>query len=563
MMTLRAKILWGFIALANLVAIVSGAAWYVGYIRAIDQVYARAQSDLALASDRLQAQLQRYQELAVLMSNHPDLVKLTKADATEADRQLAQDTLRAAADKTGAVTLVYIDRNAHVLASATPQVPRDISSSKYYVRAMTGALGVAHDYDPVFEMRSFYYAAPFFGPDRRVSAVLAVVVDVGRIEARWRGTRPTVYFVDDAGEVFISNRSEILGWQRKTGQIGVHSLTAKDGVFASSAVGNYEIWHLNWGQYVPETALHLATELPTIGLQAEALVDLGSARRITMLQTFIAGGSLFFFGTVVLFFVQRRHALAETNQRLERRVQERTLELRRAQDDLVRAGKLSALGQMSAGISHELNQPLMAIQQYADNAVAFMEKGRLDTVSSNLGQITSLAQRMARIIKNLRAFARNEQEPMGRVDVVGVVETAIELMQRRCDNDGIVIEWSPPDQPIYVVAGEVRLGQVVVNLISNAADAMVGQSDKIIQIGVDVSKTVQIWVSDSGPGIAEPEKMFDPFYSTKTVGDGDGMGLGLSISYGLVQSFGGDIRGENTGQGAKMTVELQPHHGGK
>ena len=197
--------------------------------------------------------------------------------------------------------------------------------------------------------------------------------------------------------------------------------------------------------------------MPTIGLQAEALVDLTSARRIALLQAVIAGSSLMFFGLVSLFFVHRRQALAEANVRLERSVQERTIELRRAQDDLVRAGKLSALGQMSAGISHELNQPLMAIQQYADNAVAFMKKDKFDTVTSNLTQITQLSKRMARIIKNLRAFARNEHEPVGRVDVVSVVDTALELMNSRCQKDDIIVEWGAPDHPIYVVAGEVRL----------------------------------------------------------------------------------------------------------
>jgi len=561
MMTGRLKNLWALIALTLGATLAAGAVWYVGYVRAMEQVHARSQSDLSLASDRLQAQLQRYQELAVLMSNHPTLVRMTQPDAQASDAAAAQSILRAAADKTGAVTLIYLDTMGDVLASATAQVPRDMAQAAYFRRAMTGALGVAHGNDEEFQIRSFYYAAPFFGPSRKVEAVLVVVVDVGRIESQWRGTRPTVYFVDEKAEVFISNRSELLGWERFAGEVGLHAKDAPvSSVRARWGAGDYDIWRLNWGPYVPKDALHLVSDLPTIGLQAEALVDLAPARRIAALQAITAGGALFFFGLILLFILQRRRALAEANVRLERRVSERTLELRRAQDDLVRAGKLSALGQMSAGISHELNQPLMAIQQYADNAVAFLQRGNVDTVSSNLAQITSLSQRMARIIKNLRAFARNEHEPMGRVDVVSVVDSAIELMQSRCNKDGIRIDWTAPTHPIYVIAGDVRLGQVVVNLISNAADAMAHSRDRVIRIGITRSDTVHLWVADTGPGIAEPEKIFDPFYSTKTVGDEDGMGLGLSISYGLVQSFGGDIRGENTIDGAKLTVELQPYH---
>lgn len=559
MINRRLKIFWIIFAIALSSTIVGAGVWYLGYVRAVEQVQARAQSDLALASDRLRAQLQRYQELAVLMSNHPTLVRLTRPDATAQDRQAARDILRAAADKTGAVTLAYYDVNALVLAAATAQVPANVGKSDYFNRALSGALGVDHAEDPVFARRSFYYASPNFGPNRRVNAVLVVVVDVARIESQWRGTRPTVYFVDEKDEVFISNRSEMLGWRRRDDGVGLSDPTAENDAFRASVLADqFEIWDLNWGPYVPQRALHLTSALPTIGLTAEALVDLGSARRIAILQAVIVGGMTLFLGLVSLFFLSRRRALAEENQRLERRVYERTQELRRAQDDLVRAGKLSALGQMSAGISHELNQPLMAIQQYADNAVAFLAKGRQDTVSANLGQITSLAQRMARIIKNLRAFARNEHEPMGRVDVVGVIDTAIELLHSRCTRDGIVIEWQPPATPIYVVAGEVRLGQVVVNLISNAADAMMQSDTKLITIAITVGPTVQISVADTGPGISAPEKIFDPFYTTKTVDDGNGMGLGLSISYGLVQSFGGDIRGENTDTGAKFTVDLNP-----
>ena len=559
----RRLIFWSFAPLCAAALIFGGAIWYVGYIRAVEQVSARSQSDLALAVDRLRAQLQRYQELAVLMANHPTLVTLTHEGASDLDRKAAERILRAAADKTGAVTLAYVDTRGNVLASATRDRLRNIPQASYFQRAMTGALGVAHGFDPVFQIRSYYYAAPYFGPRRAVDAALIVVVDVGRIESQWRGTRPTVYFVDEGGEVFISNRSEILGWRRDVGEVGLHPPDEVDytSVRVSLLADTHEVWHVNWGPYVPDHALHLVADLPTIGLQAEALVDLTSARRIALLQAVIAGSSLMFFGLVSLFFVHRRQALAEANVRLERSVQERTIELRRAQDDLVRAGKLSALGQMSAGISHELNQPLMAIQQYADNAVAFMKKDKFDTVTSNLTQITQLSKRMARIIKNLRAFARNEHEPMGRVDVVSVVDTALELMNSRCQKDEISVEWDAPDHPIYVVAGEVRLGQVVVNLISNAADAMAGSDRRVIRICVTQGQAIQLSVSDTGPGIDEPEKMFDPFYSTKTVGDGDGMGLGLSISYGLVQSFGGDIRGENTGEGAKMTVELQPFKG--
>ncbi|MEN9059837.1 sensor histidine kinase [Ponticoccus litoralis] len=183
------------------------------------------------------------------------------------------------------------------------------------------------------------------------------------------------------------------------------------------------------------------------------------------------------------------------------------------------------------------------------------DKGRPERAADNLARIAAMAARAARIIRNLRAFARNESEPMGKVDLVAVIDTAVELTEARLKADGVTLVWEG-GPPAYALGGEVRLGQVFVNLINNAADAMAGEADKRIAITLERGPRLRIGVSDTGPGIADPDRMFEPFYSTKEVGGG--MGLGLSISYGLVQSFGGEIRGSNTASGAVFTVELEP-----
>jgi two-component system C4-dicarboxylate transport sensor histidine kinase DctB len=275
--------------------------------------------------------------------------------------------------------------------------------------------------------------------------------------------------------------------------------------------------------------------------------------------------------------------LAEANAQLEARVAARTAELEdtntqlraqakereqaqtalaRAQSDLVQAGKLSALGQMSAGISHELNQPLMAIRSFAENGAQFMERGKPERAGENLIRISDLARRMGRIIKNLRAFAKQESEPLSRVDLVAVLDSALELMQPGMDQAGVVLNYARSDHPIWVRGGEVRLSQVFINLISNAVDAMDQIVKKSIEISIKEGDLLVVSICDTGPGIDMPDKVFDPFYTTKEVGASEGMGLGLSISYGIVQSFGGEIRGANTPSGAMFTVQLERWDGG-
>ncbi|MFV2001371.1 MAG: sensor histidine kinase, partial [Paracoccaceae bacterium] len=257
----------------------------------------------------------------------------------------------------------------------------------------------------------------------------------------------------------------------------------------------------------------------------------------------------------------RTAELSSTNTALRREVFERHEAegaLRKAQADLVQAGKLSALGQMSAGISHELNQPLMAIRSFAENAETFLVRDKPAAAAQNLSRISELSRRMGRIIKNLRAFARQEREEITDVDLVGVIDAVLELSGRRLSDGGINVSWERPDAPVFVRGGEVRLQQVVMNLVSNAADAMADSPERKLQISIAAARgKMRLRVADTGPGIDDPGRMFDPFYSTKEVGNSEGMGLGLSISYGLVQSFGGAIRGRNKPDGgAVFTVEL-------
>ncbi len=454
--------------------------------------------------------------------------------------------------------------------------PRDLAGTPHFRRALQGALGVSLGVSGGQRLISF--AAPNFGATGKVRGVLVAVVDVVELEQDWRGTLPTVYFTDAGGQVFITNRSELLFWKRAGEGAMMAPGGARYGV-AVRHVSGQEIWQQDWSPYVPQRALYLATPLPVIGMDGVALIDEAPARRLAALQAAVVTAVCLFLGALLFLATERRRtlalanavleervgartrALSETNAALRREVREREEAeeaLRRAQAELVQAGKLSALGQMSAGISHELNQPLMAIRSYAENGVAFLDRQRPEKAGEALGRISEMAQRMARIIRNLRAFARQESAPVTRVDLGVVLQSAVELTEARREKAGVSLVWDRPRAPVWVRGGEVRLGQVFVNLITNAADAMEGAAVRRLEIAVTGGVPLTVTFRDTGPGIEEPERIFDPFYTTKAVAGGDGMGLGLSISYGLVQSFGGTILGANApGGGAVFTVALE------
>ena len=527
----------------TIVAGFSAVVWRSSYIAATDQLARRGQAELALASDSLTGRLERYRELAVIMADHPSLRPVLERGVATA---LAKSLLLEVADKTGALNIEVVDRSGQTLAGALPQAPASHARTAYVERALDGALGVAHQFDVRHQKRVFVFGAPIFSQSGPVIGVIVVTANGEAVEAAWRGDRPAMFFTDQSGAVFLSNRTELLA--------GVPSSIA-----IRRDISGHEIWRFDAGRYLPSAALHLTLPLPVIDMTGEVLMNIAPARRLANLQTAVAAALCLAFGAALFAVTERRRQLAAQNTLLSARVARRTLALERAQADLVQAEKLSALGQMSAGISHELNQPLMAIRSFAENGQAFLDRGKADVASENLGRISELARRMGRIIQNLRAFARQEETPMTNVDIVSVIDAVIEISAPKALAGKTHMTWTPHPDPIWVRGGEVRLQQVLTNLVSNAIDAMEESSARSVEITVTQATRVAVTVRDTGPGIAEPEKIFDPFYTTKAVSAEQGMGLGLSISYGIVQSFGGDIQGRNHPDGGAVFTLLLDH----
>lgn len=264
------------------------------------------------------------------------------------------------------------------------------------------------------------------------------------------------------------------------------------------------------------------------------------------------------------FFQDTAIKVERTNQQLAAEVEERIAaekQLKTTQSELVQAGKLAALGQLSVGITHEINQPLTAISSHIHTAKRYLERHQFDKVTASLDKINHLLSKTAGITRHLKAFAREAGTECYAVDLNKVIQEAVDLMRPPINEHNCELKYQQHDD-LWVLAEPIRLEQVLVNLLSNAVDSLTDSTSKTITIKTeDLETKVLIHVIDTGCGIQKEHlnDIFDPFYTQKEVGEG--LGLGLSISYNIIQDFGGRILVTSTeGEGSCFSLELKKYN---
>ena len=263
----------------------------------------------------------------------------------------------------------------------------------------------------------------------------------------------------------------------------------------------------------------------------------------------------------LLLFLNQRWRLARLRQRsreeLEKLVEERTRDLRTAQDGLVQSAKLAALGQMSAALAHEINQPLTAQRTQLATLRLLLDHGRVDDAHKALGPLDAMLTRMAALTGHLKTFAR--KSPSGlreRLDLAAVVDQSLHLLEARLRDEQISTTLHLA-RPAWVQGDAIRLEQVLINLLRNALDAMADKPLKHLEIRIEADQHLwRLTVADSGGGIASENlnNVFDPFFTTKPVGDG--LGLGLAVSFAIVHEHGGRLSVANIPGGALFTLTL-------
>ena len=533
-----------FLTYAVLSAGIVGATFKVALETELAEDRTRGQARLLDSINRLNGQVEYYRALINLISQDPDVGSSYEwLSAAQTSERLARFSLTY-----GVSEIDRIESGGRVTASSNKENLGNLHPARIVRPAFNGRLGRAN---VLADGRRAIRMSRLIGPasSTRDSAIV-MTIEMTDLEFDWPVSAEPIYYQDPAGGVLASNRAAFLDLGKPDGPILTKHKGVQDWVFVDAP-----LWDYAGGQFQM-----LDLPVPQLGLRAHILLSTERATQTATLRAQLGLATAIALGLIGYLFVQQRRRIALDAQHsatLEARVAARTSELRDAQAELVEASNLAALGRLSAGLSHEINQPLAAILNFAENGKQFLNRAKPDRAAENLGLIGDQVRRITRIISNLRAFARQEATPTDPVDFVAVTQAALTIAKPDLNRHGIIVETDIPTGPIIVIAGHVRLEQVILNLISNAQDAMADTTPKRLTIEMrQTQTTVQLHVTDTGHGVQSPDQVFEPFYTTKELGASKGLGMGLALSFGIVQSFGGHLECRDRDTGAEFIISL-------
>ncbi|HIE0665268.1 TPA: two-component system sensor histidine kinase DctB [Pseudomonas aeruginosa] len=550
-----------------------------------EQLAEQNRQTLDLYVANLLGTLRRYEELPQILGGLPVLRQALQQPGDPLLQKIANEALADIRRRTGAdvIYLLQPDGTTQVAsnwAQADSFVHRNFAFRPYYREAMQGRLARFFGLGTTSIKRGYYFASAV-KEGSRIIGVLVVKVDLEHIERLWGNSPEQLLVIDNYGVVILSSRED---WRFHASR--PLSAAERDEIHANIPYPAQDpkplrlqqsAW-LSQSRTLPETGWTVSIYAPRTLIErpVRSVLLIGGATLLALLLL------------LTLLTLSRRHYLdrialeAEAKRQLEERVLERTRELEnanaqlqqevhereqaqrelmRAQDEVVQAGKLTALGTMSASISHELNQPLAAIRSYADNARVLLDHQRTEDARGNLEQISDLTTRMASIIAHLKAYARGARRAPENVQLQPAIEDALSMVASRRRAMNVELLRDVPDAPLWVQAGETRLRQILGNLLTNALDALAEKAPprRLWVIASQDQHGVTLTLRDNGPGFSEDAlaHAHEPFFTTKTTAKG--LGLGLAICDNLLRALGGRLEmGNHLEGGAVVRLHLLP-----
>lgn len=574
-------------ALGAILILGSGVLGYNFALRSgLDSAQGAAGDRLTLLANTLDYTVARYSYLPNVLSQATPIIEAYRTPSDPQAIGAANEYLKLLNDAAGSADLYIVDRDGIALAASnfdreTTFVGQNYAFRPYFTDALrTGegryyAIGATTGQPGYF----LWHTVPGAGP---VMGVAVVKIDLRHLQDDWRSAGDLVAMVDANKVTFLTNRAE---WEyrpmlplspaqvrelRETQQYGGAALQVGPLVAGERTLHGNRIVRVNEAGAAAREYVAFSRELPAYGWTLFVLTDL---RAVQTQAGFVAGGAMLaVFAALLIFLVshQRRQivrAKLNAHTELERRVAARTAELtaanrqlsveidqririeqnlRRTQDNLIHATKMASLGQALAGVAHEINQSLAALRTYIASTQVLLDRSEKESAGTNLVTISSIVERMGELTQHLKSFARKETVAKQMTDIASAVRYGLRLIDYRVGADEVELSVAIPDHPVYVMGNTIRLEQVVVNLISNALDAVRDHSRRHLRVDLfEEAGWAVLEVTDTGRGIAQDalNSVFDPFYTTKDVGAG--LGLGLSISYGIVKDMGGEITVES------------------
>lgn len=600
-MKLRSALRLRYVATAaGVLACCALMAWfaYVGALRHYERVRAAEVAQRAsFYALSLEAQLARYESLPRIAALAPVLSRLLRNPRDAAEQAAANSYLKAVQINAQLAAAYLMDTRGNTLAASNWNEPgsfvgRNYAYRPYFSDAIAHGVGRFYGVGNTTGEAGYFLSVPIRDPEHPNAPPVGVVTikaPLASYEDALANSGDIVVLADRDNVVFLGSvpqwryralaplSAEARARLRATRQYGDAALDALPG----DTRHRYRVHYRPTGSLGWRIAILTA---PAEDRQTAALAAIGAATASAL--AFALAAALWLRQTRERERVRARLALQAAHRDLEARIAERTAELTQANSDLARkvealddarrilrdtrdaaiqAGKLAALGQMAAGITHELNQPLTALMTLSNNAVRLIELQRIRELARNLELIDDLAARMGKIVAHVKAFARNDAVEREPVSIGETIKQSLALVQAHRKANDVTIRVAPiPDEAI-ALASAIRAEQVFVNLLTNAIDACAMSEDRkeVVIEAAMTTRTVQVSFRDSGPGIA-PEalsRLFEPFYTTKQ--PGKGLGLGLAISQAIVDEFGGSLSAANVEaepgrrSGAVFVVELQ------
>ncbi len=530
----------------------------------------RSELRLALYSGNLMSELQRNSVVPLLLARDPALIGALDGN----DFSTTSARLMAAQKEIGAASIRLLDATGRVVGSTDRyQIGMGSGTAPFFVEALRSrdtVFTVSEQASGAFE---FAYSRAVLA-DGKTLGVIVVGADLTRLERSWASISDAVAVTDSEGNIILATEPR---WR---GLTMAEALSVRS---APSAIQRAFQVTADWTStpadaYVQGRAVMRAeARVPFRGWRMISFTAYSSVReRVNaILALEIMGFAILLAGTFWLLsrrarrqsvaYMRESADLRALNARLTREIAERERvqkELRVAEQTVQQSSKLAALGEMSAGVSHELNQPLAAMKTYLAGARLLLQRSRPEEALSSFQRIDDLIDRMGAITQQLKSYARKGGEAVEPVDLRAAVSSALTMMEPQLRARPIRIARNVPREKVMVLADRIRLEQVLINLMRNAIDALRDTRDARIEITVEAGAHAHVSVRDNGPGISDLEKLFEPFWTTKK--PGEGTGLGLAISSTIVADFGGRLTAHNeTDGGAVFEVELPLYRPGE